>query len=331
MSTVLITGGTGLIGKALTAALLERGYSVIILTRKLPPEGVLRTNDEPYPTQADQLTYALWDIEKQAIDHNAISRADYIIHLAGASVAEKRWSTKRKNEIVESRTNSSALLVKALSESDNKVKAVISASGIGWYGSPASVLSETKGTMKNPFIETDPPAEDFLGETCRRWEASIEPAALMGKRLVKFRTGIVLSSEGGALSEFKKPLRFGLATILGSGKQIISWIHIDDVVRLFMYAIENEELAGVYNAVAPRPVTNKELMLALARKLKGKFFIAVHVPSFLLSLVLGEMSIKVLESAFVSSAKIQDAGFIFQYPAVGPAIRQLSDPKNPPG
>ena len=331
MSTVLITGGTGLIGKALTTALLERGYNIIILTRKLPLEGVLLKNDEQNSSQADKLSYALWDIEKQAINYKAISKADYIIHLAGASVAEKRWSTKRKNEIVESRTNSSALLVKALSETDNKVKAVICASGIGWYGSPASVLSETKGTIKNPFIENDPPAEDFLGETCRRWEASIEPAALMGKRLVKFRTGIVLSNEGGALTEFKKPLRFGLATILGSGKQIISWIHIDDLIRLFMYAIENEELIGVYNAVAPRPVTNKELILALARKLKGKFFIAVHVPSFVLNLVLGEMSIEVLKTAAVSSAKIQDAGFIFQYPAVAPAIRQLSDPKNPPG
>ena len=233
MSTVLITGGTGLIGKVLTTALLERGYNVIILTRKLSSEGVLRTNDELHSSQADKLSYALWDIKKQSINHNAISKADYIIHLAGASVAEKRWSTKRKNEIVESRTNSSGLLVKALSEIDNKVKAVISASGIGWYGSPASVLSETKGTLKNPFIETDPPAEDFLGETCRRWEASVEPAALMGKRFVKFRTGIVLSNEGGALSEFKKPLRFGLATILASGKQIISWIHIDNLVRLY--------------------------------------------------------------------------------------------------
>lgn len=331
MTTVLITGGTGLIGKALTTALLERGYNVIILTRKLPPEGALPTKDELHSPQADRLSYALWDIKKQAIDHNAISKADYIIHLAGTSVAEKRWTTKRKNEIVESRTNSSVLLAKALSETDNKVKAVISASAIGWYGSPFSEKSEEKGTMKNPFIETDPPADDFLGETCRRWEASIEPAALMGKRLVKFRTGIVLSNEGGALTEFKKPLRFGLATILGSGKQVISWIHIDDLVRLYMYAIENEELAGVYNAVAPRPVTNKELILALARKLKGKFFIAVHVPSFVLNLVLGEMSIKVLKSATVSSAKIQDAGFIFQYPVVAPAIRQLSDPKIPPG
>jgi len=323
MSTVLITGGTGLIGKALTTALLERGYSVIILTRHLP-------NDKP-ETINNKLLYAIWDIEKQTIDKAAIGKADYIIHLAGASVAEKRWTTKRKNEIVESRTKGSSLLVKALSETDNKVKAVISASGIGWYGSPFSVQSEEKGTIKTPFIETDPPAEDFLGVTCRQWEASVEPAALMGKRLVKFRTGIVLSNEGGALAEFKKPLRFGLATILGSGKQIVSWIHIDDLVRLFMYAIENEELDGVYNAVAPRPVTNKEFILALARKLKGKFFIAVHVPSFILNIVLGEMSVEVLKTAAVSSAKIQDAGFIFHYPAVAPAIRQLSDPKNSPG
>ena len=241
MATVLITGGTGLIGTALTKELLNKDYNVIILTRS--PEKYSNTS---------RLSYAGWDIEKQTIDKNAITKADYIIHLAGAGVADKRWTTKRKNEIFESRTKSSELIVKVLKENANAVKGVVSASGIGWYGS--SSPSDGKGTEKYPFTEIDPSAEDFLGTTCQAWEASIDPVVSLGKRLVKFRTGVVMSKEGGALKEFKKPLRFGLATILGNGKQVMSWIHIDDLVHLYIYAIENEKLQGVYNAVAPLPL-----------------------------------------------------------------------------
>jgi uncharacterized protein (TIGR01777 family) len=131
-----------------------------------------------------------------------------------------------------------------------------------------------------------------------------------------------LSNEGGALKEFKKPLRFGLATILGSGKQIVSWIHIDDLVNMFLYAIENEKLKGVYNAVAPQPVSNKELVLELA-KTRNRFYIPFHVPSFLLKMMMGEMSFEVLKSATVSSAKIEQTGFKFQCPTINPAIRKL--------
>ena len=239
-----------MIGKALTEKLLEDGHDVIILTRS--PGKYSNTS---------RLSYAGWDLETQTIDTNAITKADYIIHLAGAGVADKRWTAKRKNEIFESRTKSSELIVKALKENANAVKAIVSASGIGWYGSPSLTLSDGKGTEKYPFIETDPSAEDFLGTTCRAWEASIDPVVSLGKRLVKFRTGVVMSKEGGALKEFKKPLRFGLATILGNGKQVMSWIHSDDLVSLYMYAIENEKLQGVYNAVAPLPLTNKKLIL----------------------------------------------------------------------
>src|SRR5690349_943355 len=192
MATVLITGGTGLIGSALTTELLNRGYDVIILTRS--PEKYSNTS---------KLSYAKWDIEKETIDAGSITRADYIIHLAGEGVADKRWTQKRKKQIADSRTNSSALLVKALKENVNDVKAVVSASGIGWYGSASMALPGEKGTENNPFDETDPAAEDFLGTTCTEWEASIDPVISLGKRLVKFRTGIVLSREGGALREFK--------------------------------------------------------------------------------------------------------------------------------
>jgi uncharacterized protein (TIGR01777 family) len=307
METVLITGGTGMIGKALTTALLEKNYYVIILSRNAA-NGQRTTNN---------LSYAQWNINEQAIDKEAIAKADYIIHLAGAGVADKRWTKKRKQEIIDSRVKSSELLVKALQENTNKVKAIISSSAIGWYG------PDPKVPNPHPFTEDDPANDGFLGTTCLQWEKSIEPVLKLNKRLVKLRIGIVLSNEGGAFKEFKKPVRFGVAAILGSGKQIISWIHIDDLVRLFIAAIENEKMNGSYNAVAPHPVSNKDLTIQLARIKKGKFFIPVQVPSFVLKLVLGELSIEVLKSATVSCGKIHDAGFTFQYPSIDAALKAL--------
>jgi len=312
MATVLITGGTGLIGSALTNELLNRGYDVIILTRS--PEKYSNTS---------RLSYAKWDTEKQIIDGEAITKADFIIHLAGEGIADKRWTAKRKRQIAESRIKSSALLVKALRENVNNIKVVVSASGIGWYGSPSLTLSGGKGTEKNPFDENDPAAEDFLGATCKEWEASIDPVISLGKRLVKFRTGIVLSKEGGALKEFQKPLRFGIATILGNGKQIMSWIHLDDLVRLYILAIANERLNGVYNAVAPHPVTNKKIIIQLARTMRGKFYVPIFVPSFILKMVLGELSIEVLKSATVSCKKIKGEGYSFLYPSLTAALHHV--------
>lgn len=309
MSTVLITGGTGLIGTALTRALIKKGDQVIILTRKIPTAKQENINGK--------VSYALWDIEKQTLDIAALGKADYIIHLAGASVAGKRWTEKAKKEILDSRTHSSNLLVKSLAENSNRVKAVISASGIGWYGEDPSIPNP------KPFREDDPPSEDFLGETCKAWEASIKPVISLGKRLVWLRTGIVISNEGGAMTEFKKPLRFGIAPILGSGKQIMSWIHIDDITGIYLYALENSTMEGAYNAVAPKPTSSKEVVLALARSVKGKFFIPIYVPSFMLQLWLGEMSVEVLKSATVSCEKIQQVGFNFHYQHIKPAMKTL--------
>ena len=306
MQTVLITGGSGLVGKALTQKLLEKGYAVIVLTRKLPTGDLLEKKG---------ISYALWDVNNQTIDIAAVKKADHIIHLAGAGVVDKKWTTAYKKDIQDSRTKSSELIIDTLKNNSNKVKAVVSASAIGWYGPDKFPIKA--------FVEKDLPDNSFLGETCRLWEESIEPVQQLGKRLVKFRTGIVLSNDGGALVEFKKPLQFCVASILGTGKQVVSWIHIDDLCRLYIDAIENNNLHGSYNAVAPIPVTNKELTVALAKEMRGNYFISAYVPEFILKIMLGDRSIEVLKSATVSCEKIKQTGFTFLYPSIETALKQL--------
>ncbi|MEO6328606.1 MAG: TIGR01777 family oxidoreductase [Ginsengibacter sp.] len=308
MPTVLITGGTGLIGKNLTSHLINRRYNVVILTRK------------PVTNKTKEgITYATWDIEKPQIDNDAIAKADYIIHLAGAGVMDKRWTADYKKEIAESRTKSGHLIVNALQQTNNKVKAIIAVSAIGWYGeNPKQHLPAWDG-----FKESDWPDMGFLGTTCKLWEESIEPATTLGKRLVKLRLGIVLSNDGGAFVEFKKPIRFGIAAVLGNGEQVISWIHIDDVCRMFIYAIENENLSGSYNAVSPEPVSNKKLIIKTADLMRKSFYIPVHVPNLFLKLFLGERSTEILKSATVSCDKIKRTGFTFLYPTLDAALGEL--------
>lgn len=302
MAVVLITGGTGLVGRALVKALLEKGYTCIVLTRGTPSGG-------------GNLRYANWDPAKGLIEEKALAEADYIIHLAGAGVADKRWTAARKKEILDSRVQSGQLLLHKLAQVPNKVKVFISASAIGWYG-PDPQLPYLR-----PFTETAPADDSFLGETCKSWEDSTAGLTEMHIRRVVLRIGIVLSREGGALGEFLKPLRFGLATVLGNGRQVVSWIHRKDLVNMMLYALENEKLNGVYNAVAPAPVSNRELILTLARERK-KFYFPLKVPSFILRIMMGEMSIEVLKSATVSADKITAAGYAFLFPDIQAAVRE---------
>lgn len=309
MQTVLISGGTGMVGRQLTKHLLKKGYQVIILTRKIPFLKDANPN----------ISYALWNVADQTIDSEAVQKASCLIHLAGAGVVDKKWTKVYKDEIANSRTQSSALIIKALSNHTHSIKTIISASAIGWYGEDPS--PNAKG-----FVEIDLAAKGFLGETCKKWEQSIEPVEKIGIRLVKLRIGIVLSNDGGALAEFKKPIQFGVAGILGTGNQMISWIHIDDLCRLFIEGIENEQLAGTYNAVAPLPVSNKELTIELAHQIKGKFYIPLHVPEFILKIMMGERSIEILKSTTVNCEKIKKTGFTFLYPSIEAALHQLAHP-----
>ena len=312
MSTIVITGGSGLIGTALMNHLTERGHEVIILTRGIGGNKIGKALVSKTDTK---VTYACWDIDKNFIEPGVIEKADYIIHLAGAGVADKRWSAKRKKEIVESRTKSGALIVKALHETKHKVKGLICASGIGWYGPDQD--------PHRAFIETDPPDPAFLGETCRQWEESTSGLNDINIRRVVFRIGLVFSKEGGALTEFKKPVKYGIAAILGNGRQVVSWIHVDDLCRLILHAIEKDALNGIYNVVSPQPVTNKNLTIQLAQKMRDKFFIPIYVPVFVLKIMVGEMSIEVLKSTTVSSKKIKETGFTFLYPTLEAAIPAL--------
>lgn len=312
MPVVLISGGTGLIGTNLTRHLIEKNYDVIILTREKD-----KLSENP------KISYAHWDIKNEQIDNSAIKNANYIIHLAGAGIVEKKWTKDYKKQIVESRTKSSSLLIKTISENSHHVQSFVSASAIGWYGADVKPLKRKEG-----FIETDTADNSFTGETCILWEASVKPVEELGIRLVILRTGIVLSNEGGAYKEFKKPLKFGIAGILGSGKQVVSWVHIDDLCRIYIDAMENNELHDSYNAVAPMPVTNKKLVLHMAEVLKNKFFIPIHVPGFVLKIMMGQRSTEILKSATVSDKKIKATGFTFLYPSIEAAIEQLTKQKS---
>lgn len=295
--SVLITGASGLIGTRLTEILLQANYRVCHLSRS--------KNDGNVPT-------FLWDVEREWIEPGAFAEADAIIHLAGAGIADEPWTEKRKQEIIDSRVKSSELIRNTLAESNHRVKVFISASGINYYGTSDELI----------FTEADPPGDDFLANVVRLWEQGAEKFKSLGIRDVELRTGMVLSDKGGALAEFVKPIKWFVGAPLGSGNQWIGWIHIDDLCRMYQFAVENDSMQGAYNAVAPNPVMNRVLMKTLANVLR-KPLILPPVPKFALKLLLGEMVSMVVEGSRVSPAKIQREGFQFTYKNIAEALRDL--------
>jgi uncharacterized protein (TIGR01777 family) len=302
MQTVLIAGGTGLIGSALEGLLREWNLRVIILSR----------SSHPQPSDP-LLSYAQWNVAERQIDAEAVTSADYVVQLAGAGIIDRNWTKAYREEIRRSRIESTRFLRDSLRDIPNRVQAVACASATGYYGD----------SQDHVFNEGDGPAPDFMGETCRLWEEAAREISALGKRVVILRTGMVLSSDGGALEKFVTPLRFGIAGILGRGDQWVSWIHIRDLCRLYFNAIRNERLTGLYNAVAPSAVTNKELVMTLARTLKGPNFLPVHVPEFLLRLLKGEMGGEALKSCRVSSGRMAEDSFQFSYPTLHSAFEGL--------
>ncbi|MCE9539208.1 MAG: TIGR01777 family oxidoreductase [Bacteroidetes bacterium] len=299
MLKVLISGGTGLVGKHLSEKLRKKGYAVAVLSRT-------SKKDVDIPTYS-------WDIEKKEIDQEAIETADCIIHLAGASIAEKRWTAKRKQLIIDSRVKSGQLIFDKVKENKNQLKVFISASAIGYYGAI---------TSNKIFTETDPPANDFLGETCKQWEGIIDKFEELGIRTVKIRTGVVLSEQGGALEKMTKPIKIGIGSALGSGKQYIPWIHIDDLCGIYIKAIEDSQMRGAYNAVAPDHKSNIGFIRILARVLKKPIWLP-SVPSMVLKILFGSMSAIILKGSRVSSEKIKAAGYNFLFPDLERALIDL--------
>jgi uncharacterized protein len=304
MQTILITGGTGMVGKALVKKLIAKNYHVIVLTRSL--QNVHNTNN---------ITYALWNVKAGTIDATAIQKADAIVHLAGAGVMDKKWDDAYKKEIEESRTMSSALLIKTMQQMPNNIKTFLSASAIGWYGPDKKA---------NHFFTEDEPADNaYLGDVCKKWEQSVEAATALGVRVCKLRIGIVLSKNGGAYKEFRAPMKFGIASILGNGKQMVSWVHIDDLCNQFIFALEKTNLHGSYNAVAPSPVNNATLTHTIAKAVIGKYYLPLYVPTFMLKIILGSRSIEILKSTTVSSKKIIESGFAYSYTTIEEAVREI--------
>ncbi len=302
MKTIGIIGGSGFTGKYITELLVKNGYSVIIFTRST--KGIPNTT---------QVMYAQWDWVTGTGDVEALKRLDVAIHLAGAGIAEKRWTTQRKKEILDSRVNSTNFLLEQLKLHAPDCKTFIAASATGFYG------PDNPGN--SAFTEDASPATDFLGNTCRDWEnASKRGATFMRTAVLRF--GIVLGKEGGAFPELAGPMKFGIMPILGNGKQVVSWISVEDIAGIVLFAIEHEGVSGIYNTVAPNPATHKQLMQTISRLRKG-FAIPAPVPAFVLKIMLGELSIELLKSCNVSAKKIQDAGYKFAHPEISGAIGSI--------
>lgn len=294
MKNVLITGGSGLLGQAITSFLEEANYQVAILSRN--PE-----------SQNKKAFY--WDYEKNEMDEQAIDFADIIIHLAGENISKGRWTQKQKMKIVDSRVKTTEILFKVLLKKQKKLSAFISASAIGYYGS---------NTTESIFIEEDHAGNDFLAQTVVKWEQSVQKIASLGIPSSILRIGVVMSNNGGALPKMMAPVNLGLAAAIGSGKQWVPWIALEDLARLFSFVLEGKLLLQapqkvlVYNAVAPDFISNYELMKALAKANKKAFFMPA-IPTFVFKLIYGEMSMILLEGSRVSSEKIIKEGFKFNY------------------
>jgi uncharacterized protein (TIGR01777 family) len=299
METVIITGGTGLIGKHLSRKLKEAGYDVALLSRK-------SSHDNDFAVYS-------WDPEKNEIDKKAVLSADYIIHLAGAGIGDKRWTKKRRQLISDSRIKTCELIFNSVKETGTKIKAFISASGIGYYGAI---------TSDKIFTETDQPSKDFIGEICRQWEHTADRFEKSGIRTVKIRTGIVLTKKGGALARMITTVRMGIGSALGNGRQYLPWIHIEDLCNIYIKAIEDISLKGAYNAVAPEHISNKDFMRTLAKVLNKPFFFP-DVPAFIMKLLFGKMSGILLNGSRVSSDKIRASRYSFQFPDLESAMKDL--------
>ncbi len=287
---VLITGGSGFVGEHLSHLLIDSGYTISILSRSK------RENTE-------NIFYYTWDVENQTIEEDAVLNADYVIHLAGANIAEKRWTNKRKENIINSREQSGQLILSVLKKHNKKLEAFISASAIGIYGAVNGQAICTENTR---------PAKDFLGRVCQKWEAVADLFGQLGIRTVKVRTGLVLGQNDGFLSKLTPIFKLRLGSALGSGKQYMPWIYVEDLCAIYLEVLKNPNMDGAYNAAINDSTTNSSFSNTLA-KVYGYSIWLPNVPAFLIKIFLGEMANLVLTGRRVSSDKIESIGFHFKH------------------
>ncbi|WP_267293622.1 TIGR01777 family oxidoreductase [Parachryseolinea silvisoli] len=295
---ILITGASGLIGTHLTELLQREGRHVAHLSRS---------------NRGNKTTTFLWHIAQAKLDVAALQGTDTIVHLAGAGVGEKRWTDSYKKEILESRTHSTRLLYDTLRQHPHTVKTFVSASAIGYYG------FEDNDSL---LTEEHPSGKDFMAQVTRAWEEEVDRIATLGIRVVKIRIGIVLAAEGGALEQMAKPVKLFVGAPLGTGRQNVSWIHIHDICRMFIKAMDDEAMQGPYNGTGPYAITNCELTKAIGKAIGRPVFMP-PVPGVVLKMLIGQMAEVVLTGSNVSSKKIQGEGFQFQFKTLEGALKDL--------
>ncbi|MEQ8910376.1 MAG: TIGR01777 family oxidoreductase [Vicingaceae bacterium] len=296
---VLISGGSGLLGKRLSQMLKQRDYSVSHLSRSKT-------------SSMEGVSVIQWDVKNQKLEAEKIKDFDHIIHLAGAGIVDEPWTDKRKKIIEESRTKSAELLVKAVAANTQKPISFVSASAVGYYGFR---------TLEKEFHEEDQAGHDFLADTCVAWEKSVDVMKELDIPTAKIRIGIILSDKGGALAEMAKPVKMGFGAPLGSGKQYMPWIHIDDLCRIFIQAME-EKWEGAFNGGAPKQVNNKEFTKTLAKVLHKPLWLP-NLPAFVMKVILGKRALLVLEGSRVSTEKVKKKGFEFTYPELESALKEI--------
>ena len=263
--------------------------------------------------RASKVPSFTWNLETMTMDEAALDGVTHIIHLAGAGIADSRWTAARKQEIVTSRVMPIKLLADTLKARQQHIEAFISASGIGYYGAVTST---------HIFKEEDAPADDFLGKTCQLWEDAVQLLDGIAHREARIRTGVVLDAQNGALPKLMLPAKLGMAASLGSGKQWMPWIHYEDLCRIYMKAIDDSNFNGAYNATAPQHTTHKQMLAELSSALHKPFWLP-RVPSFAMKIAMGEMADILLEGSRVSSQRLVQSGFLFRYPNLTPALAHL--------
>jgi uncharacterized protein (TIGR01777 family) len=299
MATILITGGTGLIGKALTKTLTDQGHSVRILSRT--------------PHAGARVPEFYWNVEKQEIDDKAFDDIDHLVHLAGVGVADKRWTEQRKKEIIDSRVDSMKLITDTVKKKNIRLNSFVGSSAIGIYG---------RGTSEKIFGEDDQGPESFLRKTCELWESSYDEMATLSDKTSIVRIGVVLAKKGGALKRLLPLFKAGIGSAIGSGKQYMPWIHINDMVAVIMKALFDPEFKGIFNAVATEHITNHYFSKTLAKVMSKPFFMPA-VPAFVMTLLYGEMASVLLEGSRASNKKLLQTGFTFTYPDLEKALKDI--------